>query len=172
MARVPVRRRALAATLVASALAACAGDAKRPLHLEYDLFDPSACRRTEAAAAVPAYGDASHVASLIALLDDEDPAVRLTAGGSLKRATGHDTGYRASDPPEERRRHQAAWRAWWGERGGTRGALLGGGAPPEAPAAASVPSASREGPARVGPARGAIPPPPGYTGRPPHAGRP
>jgi HEAT repeat protein len=154
----PARPRTALLACAALAASSCGSDARRPIRPEHDLRDPSAARRTEAAAAVGGLADPSHVPVLIAMLDDEDPAVRLTASASLKRLTGHDTGYRASDPPETRLAHQASWRAWWASRTGAGAAAARGGPPGAAPPATGVP------PPPPPPRRSAIPPPPGYTG--------
>ena len=152
---------ALLAAILAG-LGGCGSDAKRPIRPEFDLRDPSACRRTEAVAMVGASKTTQHVPTLIDMLDDEDPAVRLTAGATLKSLTGHDTGYRASATQEERRKQQDAWRAWWaGRRGGAPATVAG---PTTVPAKASTVPPAR--------ATGAIPPPPGYTGGAKHVGPP
>lgn len=88
--------------------------------------------------------DTRQVPALILLLEDDDDAVRLSAGSALRELTGHDTGYRAFAPPEERARHAAEWRTWWAAR-----------TPPPpgvAPTGAPAPAAGYSGgPRHVGP---------------------
>ena len=119
----PPRRRLLGAfvlrALPFAALAACGTPAPRPIQPEFDLRHPSATRRVEAVGATMAAHDATQVPALILLLEDDDDAVRLSAGAALRDLTGHDTGYRAFAPPEERARQAAEWRAWWATRGGS-----------------------------------------------------
>ncbi len=98
----------------------CGTPGKKPIRPEFDLHDPSATRRTEAVLDVSLRRDEKHVPALISLLDDDDPAVRMAAGTTLKELTGHDTGYRPYADLEERRRHVDLWRAWWAARGAGR----------------------------------------------------
>jgi hypothetical protein len=99
-------------------LAGCGTPAPRPVRPEWDLHDPSATRRTQAASLAAESKDLSHVPALITLLEDEDPTVRMSAGKALKDLTGRDTGYRPFAPPEELRRQAMDWRAWWAARRG------------------------------------------------------
>jgi len=99
----------------------------------------------EAVSATVGTHDASQVPALILLLEDDDDAVRLAAGSALRDLTGHDTGYRAFDPPEERARHAAMWRVWWAGR-------AGGPPPGVAPTGATPPTSGYSGgPRHVGP---------------------
>jgi hypothetical protein len=126
----------LAALLGGAAVAACGEPARRAVAPEQGLRDPVVQTRMEALAEVGRSRDRSHVPELIAMLDDENPGVRMMAGATLRDVTGHDAGYRAHAAPEERRRQIEAWRAWWARQGG---ALPGGSpapAPPPPPAAA------------------------------------
>jgi hypothetical protein len=84
---------------------------------EFDLHHPSGTIRAQAVEAVVERRDTSHLLGLVDRLDDDDPAVRLAAGGALRDLTGHDTGYRPYLPTAERRRHQELWRAWLAGRG-------------------------------------------------------
>ncbi len=114
--------------------AGCGTPAPRPLTPEFDLRHPSATRRVEAVSATMAARDTTQVPALILLLEDDDDAVRLSAGAALRELTGHDTGYRAFAPPAERARQAAEWRAWWASRGGAPApAPAPTGAPPPAP---------------------------------------
>ena len=108
----------LAALVLGAAVASCGEPARRAVAPEQGLRDPVVQTRMEALAQVGRTRDRRHVPELIALLDDEDPGVRMLAGGTLRDVTGHDTGYRAHAPPEERRRQIEAWRAWWAAQGG------------------------------------------------------
>jgi hypothetical protein len=69
------------------------------------------------------------VPALIAALDDDDEAVRLSASATLREMTGHDTGYKPYLPRVDRQRHVALWRAWW------EGRSKAAPAPPPGPAA-------------------------------------
>jgi hypothetical protein len=119
------RRRSVSATagrgaglLAAACLAAaCGSPGTKPIRPEYDLHDPSGTKRAQAIATVSRTRDTSQVPALILLLDDEDPAVRMSAGATLKDLTGHDTGYRPYADAEERHAHQDLWRQWWAGRG-------------------------------------------------------
>ncbi len=121
-------------------LGACGTPAPRPIQPEFDLRHPSATRRVEAVAATVNARDTTQVPALILLLDDDDDAVRLSAGAALRDLTGHDTGYRAFAPPEERGRQAEAWRTWWAARGGTLSP-----APASAPASGTPTSPGRPG---------------------------
>lgn len=130
---------ACAAALCAAGIASgCGSNAPRPINPEFDLHDPSGTRRAQAVTRVEVTGDTRQVPALISRLDDEDDAVRLLAGRTLKDLTGHDTGYRATMEPEERRRHIDLWRAWWASR--ARGPAGAATAPVRVPALAPVPA--------------------------------
>ncbi len=135
----------LVAATACATVAACGTPAPRPLQPEFDLRHPSATRRVEAVSVTVSTRDTSQVPALILLLEDDDDAVRLTAGSALRDLTGHDTGYRAFAPPEERARHAAEWRAWWAARGGAA-------SPGVAPTGAGAPTGGYSGgPRHVGP---------------------
>jgi len=131
-----VRTSALAAA-TAAALAGCGGDPPPPpLRPQYDLHHPSGSVRAQAASVVALRHDTSQVPGLIAALDDDDEAVRLSADAALREITGHDTGYKPYLPRAERRRHVELWRAWWEGRG--RSARPVAPAPPPPPPATVV----------------------------------
>ncbi len=104
----------------------CGGTARRPLQVEEGLTDPDPARRTRAVLLVRAHADRERVPDLIGLLDDEDPAVRLAASGSLEKLTGHHTSYVPWAPPESQREAIRDWRAWWAANGGASATRPGG----------------------------------------------
>ena len=58
-------------------------------------------------------GDAAVVGDLIALLDDEDFAIRQISGNGLLRLTGQDFGYKAAAPADQRRLSAKNAQEWW-----------------------------------------------------------
>jgi hypothetical protein len=137
-----VRTSALAAA-AAAALAGCGGEPPPPpIRPQYDLHHPSGSVRAHAVSTVAAQRDTSHVPALIAALDDDDEAVRLSADATLKELTGHDTGYKPYLPRSERRRHVELWRGWWEGRARA------------VPAARTVPPGTVPGPAPAAPRKG------------------
>ncbi len=93
--------------------AACGQTARPPLQVDQALTDPRPSERVAAVSVVGRGRDRSHVPDLIDMLDDPDPAVRLTAGATLRDLTGFDTGYQPWADVVVRRAHVQAWRRWW-----------------------------------------------------------
>ena len=58
-------------------------------------------------------GDAAVVGDLIALLDDEDFAIRQMSGNRLSRLTGQDLGYKAAAPVDQRGPSVKKAQEWW-----------------------------------------------------------
>lgn len=117
----------------------CASDRPRPIRPADDLVDPNPTRRLEAVSEVGRGRNGEYVATLIEMLDDDDPAVRLAAGSALAGLTGRDTGYVAYAGPQERRRQVVEWRSWFASSQGR--ARIAAMAPP-----AGVGRPDREGP--------------------------
>lgn len=97
-------------------LAGCASDAPRPVDPDVDLYSASGTRRSQAVQLVEASGDQAYVPELIAMLDDEDEAVRMQAHAALRAMTGHDTGYLPFEGRVERAEHIRRWQSWWAAR--------------------------------------------------------
>ncbi len=55
---------------------------------------------------------------IIALLDSDDPAVRMFAQQTLVERTGQTLGYHFADPEPDRRAAVDRWVAWYAERSG------------------------------------------------------
>jgi HEAT repeat protein len=79
------------------------------------LLSESPLERARAVIAVAEAGDRAAVHTVVDMLDDQDPAVRMYAILGLERMCGRDYGYRYYDPPAKRQaaidRWQAALRA-------------------------------------------------------------
>lgn len=95
----------------------------KPIPRGYDSNDPTG--RIEAMLETAATGDTSKVPELIAALDSDDGAVRLTAIRTLERLTGQTLGYDHAAPERERREATDRWVEWY-EKGG--GVVRGDGA--------------------------------------------
>jgi len=133
---------------VLTALAGCASnDPPAVIRPDDDLFHTNPSRRTAAIAEVERKRQTQHVPTLIEMLDDPDPAVRMVAAGTLEELTNRQTAYRPYAPAEERRQHRDEWRAWHQSQSGAPGV------PPVVPAreAVSEPLVIRDG---------VLPPPP------------
>jgi hypothetical protein len=104
--------------VLAVLLPACASDPPpRPIHPAVDLHDPNPSIRSRAVGEVGRRASLEDVPAVIELLDDEDPAVRMLAGRTLRDLTGRDGGYLPYASPPELRAQVEAWRAWWATNG-------------------------------------------------------
>ncbi len=86
----------------------------KPIPRGIDSYDPTG--RIEAMLEVAATNDTSKIPNLIAALDSDDSAVRLTAIGTLERLTGQTLGYDFAAPESERRHAADRWVEWYEQR--------------------------------------------------------
>jgi len=81
---------------------------------DFDSDDPSERSLALAGAATaPTEADLPHI---IALLDSDDPAIRMFAQAALTERTGETLGYHHADPPARRAVAVDRWEAWYRER--------------------------------------------------------
>lgn len=118
----------IAAATIVTGVSGCASPPQG-----FDSPDPSALLRaiTDAAGA----RDPSAVPHLIEALDNDDPAVRLTAIRALERITGQTLGYDHAAPPWRRAAMVDDWQRWY----------AGQSPAPTGPPGTPAPVASREG---------------------------
>ncbi len=69
--------------------------------------------RVQALREAIANNDRAAIPHLIAMLDSEDPALRMFAQHGLERMTGQRFGYDHASPPAQRGPAVDAWVAWW-----------------------------------------------------------
>ena len=104
-------------------LTACAPKASGPAAFE----GPDSATRLEALSNAARSGDRSSIPHLVALLDDDDPAVRLLAGATLEKLTGLTMGYDATAPRHQRLAAIERWKTWMAEESAAgRGAVNDG----------------------------------------------
>ncbi len=124
----------MAAVWIAVATLAGCASTEPPVVIspENDLFHTNPSRRTAAIAVVERNRQAEFVPTLIEMLDDPDPAVRMVAAGTLEELTGRSVGaFRAHAPAQERRVHLEEWRAWNASRSGAATPTAPVAAPPD-----------------------------------------
>ncbi len=97
----------IGAALTLLAAAAC----QTPAHYRADLRSPNLLQRVKGIVRAAERGDRSAIDTLVALLDDPDPATRLYAIEALERLCGTTLGYRYYDPEPRRRAAVARWQA-------------------------------------------------------------
>jgi HEAT repeat protein len=88
----------------------------KPIPRGIDSYDPTG--RIEAMLEVAATNDQTQFPQLIAALDSDDSAVRLTAIRTLERLTGQTLGYDHAAPESERRAATDRWVEWYEQRSG------------------------------------------------------
>ncbi len=86
-----------------------------------DLESPVPSARIEAMGAASRRHDPKEISELIALLESDDPAVRVFAIASLDKITGERLGYDPADPERIRREAVDRWEAWYREEYGVGG---------------------------------------------------
>ena len=97
------------AALAVSLLVLVGGCGSSQLRREH-LASPYPLDRARAAVQIAEAGDAQAVDSLIGLLEDNDPGVRMYTILALQRLCGRTYGYRYYDPEPERAAAVARWR--------------------------------------------------------------
>lgn len=95
--------------MTAALALAAAGCAKPPTGFE----SPVPAARLDAITEAAETGDRGAIPDLIAMLDSDDPVVRLAAIRTLERLTGETLGYDYAGPEWERRDKVAAWVEWY-----------------------------------------------------------
>lgn len=90
------------------------GGCTKPIPRGLDSYDPTG--RIQAMLEVAATNDHSQYPQLIAALDSDDSAVRLTAIGTLERLTGQTLGYDHAAPESQRRAATDRWVEWYEQR--------------------------------------------------------
>lgn len=133
--------RLLALALAAVLVSACTSDSPRPIRPVDDLHDPNPSVRSQAVSETARRSDDQLIPELIELLDDDDAAVRLTAGKTLRDLTGRDSGYRAYAEAPELRLQVENWRAWRAAQpGSAQSAVPGVPGVPATPVMPAVPT--------------------------------
>lgn len=108
----------LTALLFAALLAAsCAGVGPEPGFRSSDPIE-----RVRALAEAIDATDHASIPELIAMLDADDPAVRMLAIRGLERLTGESRGFRWDDPQPQRDAAIEEWVRWWRSTGAARNA--------------------------------------------------
>lgn len=90
------------------------GGCTKPIPRGLDSYDPTG--RIQAMLEVAATNDRTQYPQLIAALDSDDSAVRLTAIGTLERLTGQTLGYDHAARESERRAATDRWVEWYEQR--------------------------------------------------------
>lgn len=102
------RTRRIATLLALACAGACSAP---PQEVGFDRQDPQA--RLLALRRAAAEGDRSAIPHLIAMLDADDPGIRMFAIGALEQMTGETMGYDHAAHERERREAVDRWVQWW-----------------------------------------------------------
>lgn len=96
------------ALLCALPLSACSLPESEP-----DFYSRDPAMRLKAMREAIAADDRSAIPHLIAMLDSDDPAVRMFAQRGLEQMTGQTLGYDHAATTAQRRPAVEAWERWW-----------------------------------------------------------